>query len=236
MKKQNDEITIKGLVDIFLPKLWIIALVSLIAAALVGGYSYFLKSETYTSRAKYMVVKIPSNVNADVTGVNMQEVEAMQHMVANAREILNTQDFCEKVVEDEALQSYNLSPKQIMNMLSVTLSNNQTTCYYLAVTSGNSEISYKVAEVAGELLTESFINMGYAINIERIESPREAKEANAKNTVRNTVIGFAAGFIASMLVVFVIDKFDVIIRSREKLEDNFDLPILGVIPRLESDE
>ena len=233
MKKQNDEITIKGLVDIFLPKLWIIALVSVVAALVVGGYSYFFKSETYTSSAKYMVVKIS---NADLTGVNMQEVEAMQHMVANAREIINTQDFCEDVLATEEMKDYTFTPKQIMNMLSISLSNTQTTCYYLAVTAKDSNTAFVIAEVAGELLTERFVDMGYAINIERIESPREAKTPNAKNTVRNTVIGFAAGFIASMLVVFVVDKFDVIIRSREKIEDNFDLPILGVIPRLESDE
>ena len=234
MKKQNDEITIKGLIDIFLPKLWIIALFSLVVAMIFGGYSYFLKTETYTSKAEYMVVKIPSNANADKTGVNMQEVEAMQHMVANARQIIHTQDFCERVLK--SMERDDLTPKQIMNMLTITLSGDNTTCYYLAVTSPDAKISLEVAKVAGEHLTEEFKDMGYAINIKQIETPKEAQAPNPKNTIRNTVIGFAAGFIVSLLVIFIIDKFDVVIRTREKIEDNFDLPILGVIPRLEPDE
>ena len=48
MKKHNDEITLKDIFDIFLPKIWLIALVAVIFAAMLGGYTLFVKEDTYT--------------------------------------------------------------------------------------------------------------------------------------------------------------------------------------------
>ena len=39
-----------------------------------------------------------------------------------------------------------------------------------------------------------------------------------------------------MAVVYVSAMFDVVIHDRKKLEDNFDIPVLGVIPRYDVDE
>ena len=34
-----------------------------------------------------------------------------------------------------------------------------------------------------------------------------------------------------MVVIFVLNQFDVVIHNKKKIEDNFDIPVLGVIPR-----
>ena len=39
-----------------------------------------------------------------------------------------------------------------------------------------------------------------------------------------------------MAVVFIINVMDVTIRDRKKLEDSFDVPVLGVIPRFITEE
>ena len=54
---------------------------------------------------------------------------------------------------------------------------------------------------------------------------------DGKNVLRNAIIGFAGGMIATMLLIFVASRFDVTIRSKEELERAIDVPILGVIPR-----
>jgi len=59
------------------------------------------------------------------------------------------------------------------------------------------------------------------------------KGPDSSNAVRNAVVGFGIGFVASMLVVFVMAKMDVVIRSRETIEAAFDIPVLGGIPRYE---
>ncbi len=235
MKKQNDDITIKGLVDIFLPKLWIVAIVSVLFAVLFGGYSMLFKKDAYTSTGKYMVSKVNYSNNEAQTGLNSSEILAMQAMIANAQEIIDTNKFASQVIErlESEYSRTDVSAASIRKMMKVSLSNDETTCYFFSVTSGDPVLSWQVAEIAGDLLIEEYGKTKYAIEITEIDDALVPKSPNSKNVMRNAVIGFAGGFVVSLLVVFIASRFDVIIRSREKIEENFDIPILGVIPRLE---
>jgi len=233
MKKQNDDITLKGLIDIFLPKIWVMLLVAVIGASVLGSYSYFGREDTYTAKGKYMVAKLNYSDENALTGLTTAEIAAMQGMIANAKEIINTNKFANKVIE--ALGRDDISAGNIRSMMRVSLGNSDTTCFYFSATSTDPEIAVAVAQVAGQLLvTEYDENMNYAIKIIGLEDPELPTSRDSKNVVRNAIIGFVGGFIASALVVFVWSRFDILIRSKDKLEDSFDIPILGVIPRLES--
>ena len=236
MKKQSEDITIKGLINIFLPKIWLIAIVSIVLAAVLGGYSVIFEEDTYTSKGKFMMSKINMSDNDAQTGLNANEFQAMQMMIANAQEIINTNKFAGKVLDrlEEQGSPIDVSVNQLKNMMSVSLSGEETTCYYFSVTSTDKSLVQPVAKCAGELLIEEYGRMTkYAITIEEIDAPLVPGVPNGKNTVRNAIIGFAGGVLLSMLAVFIVSRFDVIIRSREKIEETLALPILGVIPRLE---
>ena len=236
MKKKNEEITLKGLIKIFLPGWWIILIVSILFCAAMGGYSY-MQNDTYTSRGKFMVVKVNMSDNTAQTGLNEGEIKAMQAMVSNFSEIIDTENFAKQVV-DKLLEVHNiqLSTGQVKSMMSVSLSGQDTTCYYFTVKANSPVFAHAVADVAGQLLVQEYQEMTkYAINIEKIDDPTVPVNRDGKNTMRNCIIGFVAGVFVSMILVFVINRFDVVVRSRDKIEENFNLPILGVIPRLEID-
>jgi capsular polysaccharide biosynthesis protein len=257
MKKRNSEISLKSIVDIFLPKLWIIVLVS-VAIAAVMGVSAMTKNDTYTSTGKYMVQKFNYS-NEDLhTGLNTGEITAMQAMIANAKEIINTNDFANEVIavlhalknsSDEAIVSKyniegvdwsqinfeNMSAADIKSCMSVQPCGGDTTCYYLSVTLADPALSRVLADVVGKLLVDKYAETKYAIVINRIDTPTMPTAPNSKGTVKNAAIGFLIGMLATMFIIFVFSSFDVIVRSRERLEEKFDIPIIGVIPRLESD-
>ena len=52
----------------------------------------------------------------------------------------------------------------------------------------------------------------------------------------NTAIGVVIGAVITMTFVFVMNMFDVVIHDKKKIEDTFDIPILGVIPRFLTEE
>lgn len=235
MKKQNNDITIKGLISIFLPKWWIILIISVVAAAVLGIYS-FAQTDTYTSRGKYMMSKVNMSDSSASTGLNTGEVEAMHIMISNMEEIIKTKNFANEIIrrleEDHGILDYDVS--DIASMMSVSLVNSDTTCYYFSVTTGNAKHSQIIADIAGEFLKDQYLeNTKYAIDITRIDDPQAPLSRNSKNVMRNTLIGFAGGLLFSLVLIFVLSRFDIVIRTRDKLEDSFDIPILGVIPRLE---
>nr|MBE6545790.1 hypothetical protein [Oscillospiraceae bacterium] len=238
MKKQNDEITLRDFLNIFIPKIWLIALVAIVVAAGVGLYSN-LRVDTYTSSAKYMLNKVNMTNPDEMIGLNASEVEAMGIMINNMEEIIRTNNFSNMVIETLAQTGNStdgLTPESLKKMIYISKTDDETTCYYLSVTSEDASLSAVIADVAGELLVSEYERMHkYAITITRIDSPIKPSSPDGKGVLRNAFIGGVAGAIITMIFVFVISKLDVVIRSKEKIEQGFDIPIIGIIPHFESD-
>ena len=246
MKEQHDEITIKELIDIFLPKVWVIALVAVIFAAILGGYSMFIKDDTYTSTSSFIMVKIPTQYDEDsngafaiTTGLSASEISAMQSMIGMAEQIMETKDYLKTV--KEGLVNVNpeymsVSVQELRNMLSVKVVG-EATVFDLSVISEDPELAYLVSDIVyhtfPNVIEEYFDS--YSISIKVIDTPVKATSPNSKGTFRNAVIGGLAGVVLSMLVIFVISKLDIVIRSKEKIEQGYDIPVIGLIPRFEGD-
>ncbi len=235
MKKQNGEITIKDILDIFIPKLWFILLVGIVVATVIGVTSS-MKTNTYTATSTFMMVKVPmSNSEATNTGLNSGEIEAMQQMISSSKYVLSSTSFCQKV--RDGLDGYeDVTASNINSMISVSLMDD-TTCFAITIRSTDPNLSYAVANVVHDIFPADIMErLPYAIKISTLDYPTLPQGADDKNVVRNALIGAVVGIALAALVVFIINKFDVVIRSREKIEENFDIPILGVIPRLDPDD
>lgn len=229
MRKQNEEITVKGLLDLFLPKIWIILIVSVVAALLVGGYSKFFKKDTYTSHVSFIV-------RADTSTIPTSGgYDGVQSLVSDYIHLLSSRTFCELVADNMKDTYGEVTAAQVSSSVSMKQQDN-TNFIYAYVTSGSAEFSKSAAD-AISLLADDFISghCDYKVSIKSVDEPVLAKSADSKNVARNAVIGFAAGFVVSVVVIFILSRFDVIVRSKEFLEQSFDIPILGVIPRLEHD-
>ena len=100
MKKQNGEITIKDIFNIFLPKLWFIILIACICAALLGTLTS-MKKDTFTSSSTFSMGKTPlENSNSSNTGINAAEIEATRNMIESSVYILRSEMFCKSVHND----------------------------------------------------------------------------------------------------------------------------------------
>lgn len=245
MRKQREEITIKYLLDIFLPKLWIIATVSILFGILFGGYSFFIKDNQYTSQASFVMVKVPTKYSEDVaaavtTGLNQNEIMAMQNMIGMSEQIMKTTAFAttvkEKLVErDSRYESVSLG--SIKSMLYINLVGDGT-FFNLTATSTDAQLAFDVADIVYSILPDQIEEIfdRYAINVKEIDPPLMASSPNGKNTVRNTLIGLVGGMLFSMVIVLVITKIDVVVRSKEQIENNFNIPIIGIIPKKELED
>ena len=246
MNNKNDEITLKNLFDIFLPKLWLIALIAILFAGIVGGYSFFFKEDQYTSNASFIMVKVPtqysdsSTTTALNTGLNANEIEAMQAMIGMSDKVMKSNEFMSDIkarLVARDLRYETVSLAQLKGMITIKVVGDAT-CFDITTTSTDPKLAFDLNEVVYEKLPgviESVFD-SYAIRVKVIDPPVESSTPVAKNTVRNTVLGFAVGAVFAAVVVFIISRLDVVIRSRENIEKSFDIPILGVIPRLEDEE
>lgn len=223
MKKKNEEISFKDLIAIFLPKLWLIAIVAVVCSAFMGVYSGVIKKDTYTASSLMYVYK-------DSASINFNDAQIAETMIDNYRIKLYTDDMLAKIVN--ALPSdydeYNVT----MGMLrqSISFSNQKNGMFKISVTTPNPQLSFALMVCVENIAPVEFRNINVSLGIDIMDSTKLPKAPDSKNVPTNVLIGFAAGAFVSALAVWIFTAFDTSIDSKKKIEDNFDIPVLGVIP------
>jgi capsular polysaccharide biosynthesis protein len=109
--------------------------------------------------------------------------------------------------------------------------------FRVSITSTNPELAYDVA-LAITSGIETYIQgesglVKNALLSSVLEDPSVPQAPNSKNALTKAIIAFLVGFVVTAAIVWAHSFFDVVIRSAKKIEDNLDIPILGVIPRHE---
>ena len=234
MIKRNDEFSIKELITLLMPKLWIVIIIALVVGALFGAYSAFLVDDTYTSKAKIHIVKQNSSMNSG-------DMDVVSKVIEDYKVLINTEMFLNYVMQDimfspdyqESWQINNAYISSHLNARGVT-----DDIIEISVTTDNMIKSHLIATVVSEVIIEKsseIFAFGDSLSL-KILNPSIHNPANSKHVVRNTFIGFSGGMFISILAIFIISQFDIIVRDKKKLEETFNLPIIGVIPRYNVEE
>ncbi len=236
--KNNEGISFKDLLNVFIPKIWLIVVVALVFAAVVGSYSVFFKTDTYTSDAQMIVTKESDSISGSDLDVATRMIETCSRIVTN-RSFL--EGVIERIKNHEEYSSYawveGLTPSYIKSVMKINQLG-ETELFSISVTTNDSVKSFVIADMVSKEINDSLYQYLPYDNITTkiSEHARISSVANSKNTVRNTIIAAVVGAVLIMVVLFVLSVLDVVVRDRKKLEDNFDIPILGVIPRHEIEE
>lgn len=243
MRKRNEDFTLKELINVFLPRLWIIVVVSLVFGATMAVYSKFIKKDTFTSTTRIHVIKATSLDFA------VSDVEFASSYLETYVEVLTIPDFLEDVLvifesrhadfeknegDYEKKGWDKLKPGDIMGCISSSTKQDILT---ISVTTGDPNLSHGIAECIKDVFANGKF-LAYeqdVVKVKPLQLPHP-QGANSRKVLLNTLIGLVVGAVLSMVAIFVVNMFDVIIHDKKKIEDNFDIPILGVIPRFISDE
>lgn len=244
MRKRNEDFSLKELVNIFLPKLWLIMAISLVFGAIMAVYSKWIKDDTYTSTTKIHVIKTSSGVDFGVS-----DIEFANSYLETYVEALTIPDFLIQVLdkfksngESGAFgDTYdkegwkNLTHSDIRGYISASTKQD---ILIISVTSPNNILSYGIADAIQEVFGEKNF-LAYppeVVDVQTLQTPKVATSPNSRKVVLNTFIGLVVGAVLALILVFLLNMYDVVIHDKKKIEDNFNIPILGVIPRFMTEE
>ena len=223
MRKNKEEITLKDIFDVFAKKLGVILIVAILLSAIFGVYSGLFVKDTYTSSATMYVFK-------DSMSTSSADLTTAEDMVEVYRVILMSDDLLTKIVNKipSEYDSYGISVGFLKGAIS--LSSLGRGLFKISVTTGNSNLSLVLARYVHDIATAEMLSLPNSLMIETIQEPKEANAPNDKGVVTNAALGFFIGAAVTMAIIWIVHAFDVVIRDKKKIEDNFDIPVLGVIP------
>ncbi len=235
MRKRNEEFNIKDLLMLFRPFIWVICIFSLLVSLAFGGYSAFIKKDTYTSSAQFHVIKLSS------TQMGTGDFDFVSKVIEDYKVLIYTDIFLDFVLDEVTANSdykeeWGVTRGYITSHLDIKAVTDDI--LQISVTTDDAIKSKIIATAVSNIIRNKSYDLfafGKSLTVKDLNAPTTGS-ANNKHVVRNSLIGFFGGMIVSMLVIFIASSFDIVIRDKKKLEDTFDIPVIGLIPKYDVGE
>lgn len=209
-----------------LKKRWkMIALITIVATVISGVFSFFIIDPVYEASTKLFVGKEENSEEV----YNSNDIAMYQKLLKTYSETIKTRDLLTSAIKDS---KYDLEVGAVSSALTVVpVADTQIL-----------QIKYqskdpKEAEIVLKAISNNFIKTakelvpnGNVRTIEAVEMPEKPVSPNKK---MNMAIAFLLGLMVSVGLVFLLEYLDNTYKTKEQLEKELELPVLGVIPTLE---
>lgn len=189
-------------------------------------FSFFIIKPKYEASTKFFIGKEDGEGNQDYSA---NDIIMYQTLMKTYSEIIRTPDILLSSIEKSKIDS------------SVEDAQNKLTVIAIADTQ-ILEVKYRSlnpndARNFINNLTSEFIKVSKEIvpngNVKVVQKVRLPEKPVSPNKKINVVIGALAGIVLGIAAAFLIERFDNTIKSKEELEKELDVPIIGSIPLIE---
>ncbi len=221
-----EEIDLKELMMILLHRIWLIIGATILAGALVFGFTRLFVKPQYTSSIKMYV----NNSTSSKGNMSSADLSAAKSIVDTYITIIESDTVLSDVI---STAESDLTTSQLSQMISARSLNN-TEVFQVSVTNPDPTDAYNlansIADTAPDYLTE--IVEGTAVKI--IDRAKFNDVPVSPNYLQNALIGMVLGFMLATGLVLLLSFMDTRIKSEQDLEKISYLPILGAITDFEN--
>lgn len=222
------EISLGDIINILKRRIIGIAIVGLLGTAIMFGYTNLFLTTQYTATAKLYVYNGTSNQ----TYLSSADLTAAQSLINSYIVVMKSDTLLDEVSSRLQADYEGISAKQIREMLSAS-SINKTEAFKVSITSENPRMSMDVVNTLVDCLPDEFkrvVKVGAIEVIDRAKLPT-VPEWPLK---RNMMLGALVGIIFSSALFILLAIWDRTVYDKAALTDNFEIPIIGAIPDIDS--
>lgn len=223
------EYSLSDIISILLKRLWIIVLCIILGTVTAFCISQFFIEKQYTASVQMYV---SPNKEQPVPQASISELNYAQAVVDTYIEILKTVSFLDSVVETTGIGSSGAELRKIVQMNPV----NNTEIFEIRVEYPDPEGALLLANTIAKLAPQKIIEIKDADAVRVVDPARLPANPSSPNVLLNTAIGALLSLVLSVLAIFMIEILDRRIKNEEDLIRNFQVPILGTVPKFKDME
>lgn len=198
-----------------------IGIVSLACAIIGFGFSTFVMSKEYSSRATiYITPKV-----TEQGALDYNSIQTNSRMVNNYMEMLKGENILSAVASNLKLSSY----EEVLNSLTISNAEN-TEIIAIESTTENPELSRDIVVNTIQEFTNEMMDVLQLNNITVINDAKVNPNPVSPSKTKFTLLGFVGGIVLSCGFVFVQFLFDKRLRNREDAENYLGIPVLASVP------
>ena len=206
-----------------LKKRWILIVsITLVATLISGILSFFVIKPTYETSTKVFIGKEESNLE----GYNTNDIQMYQKLLQTYAETIKTNEVVQAAINST---NADLSVKDVKDSLTVTPIAD-TQILQIKYKNNDPEVARSIIEnITNEfvILSKELVPNGNVRVIEAVQLPEDPVAPNKK---MNIAIAFLLGLMVSVGLVFLLEYLDNTFKTKENLERELNIPVLGLIP------
>lgn len=207
-------------------KVFILAVSSLVGI-LAFGYQVLLATPQYESTSRIYVVNRQNNELGVLTN---QDLQAGSYLVKDYREIILSQSVLQEVIDDLDLE---LTPEGLAHKIKVTIPT-ETRIISITVSDPNPETAARIVNLFRQKASEKMIEVTKASDVTTVDEGVAATAPSSPKVKRNTLLAFLTTALLMVLIVLMTDIIDDRVRKPEDIEEAMNIPLLGVVPHLDT--
>ncbi len=223
------ELDLKKTVLVLLSRARSIVGITLLCALAFFVFSNFFITPVYTSQTLLHVSNTTERKSSIVT---TSDVEVSRELLETCVVILNSRTVLDKVAAQSGL---NYTASQIKGMISAE-SVSSTEIFKISVTHTDPKEAQILADTITRVAPGEFKRVlnGGAVSV--VDYATLPLSPSAPNVARNTILGAILGAGITILIFLLREAMDTTVRDEVILEEEFSIPVIGLIPSFELTE
>jgi len=230
-KSDTTEIDLERIFKAVYRRIWAIALIAVLCAALALTCTLYFVTPTYQASAMFYVNN-SATIGGISTSLSYADIAASKSLAETYLVILNTRESIEKVIEYAELD---YSYEQVRGMIS-SEGINDTEIFKVFVTSTEPEEAEIIAHAITQVLPSRISEIVEGSSAKIVDRAVVPTARSGPNYIRNTLAGLLIGFLLSVAVVALMECLDNTIKSSEDVENCCTYPILVSVPKMGNSE
>lgn len=222
----DEEVISIGEIFNSLKKRWkLIFICAMIVTISMAVFTLFFIKPKYETSTKLFVGK----EQGAEQGYNSSDVQMYQQLLKTYSEVIKTRDIAKAAIDNGNLK---LKTEEVLSNLSVvTLADTQI--LQIKYESTNPEESMKVIKEIKEEFMKTAVELVPNGNIQVLEEAVFPEKPVSPNKKMNIAIGLILGLMVGVGLAVLLEFLDNSFRSKEQLEKELDIPVIGTIPVIE---
>ncbi|MED4044789.1 Wzz/FepE/Etk N-terminal domain-containing protein [Priestia aryabhattai] len=222
----EETISLRDLFQLLRKRLWLIALITIIAATFSAVISFFVLTPVYQTNTQILVNQAKSEQQLYNAGAMQTNVQ----LISTYNDIIKSPAILDKVISKLNLDS---SATSLSGQIQVTSSENSQVAQ-ITVQDTDPKRATEIANTTASVFQKEVPKI---MNIDNVSILSKADFAASQSPVKpqpilNIIIGLVVGLIAGLGLSFLLEYLDNTIKTEQDIESTLSLPIMGVITNI----
>lgn len=224
--QMEDSINIRGLFGVIRTRWMLITTLTLLMAAVGGGFSYFIITPKYEASTQILVNQKSSSNQLDTT-----QMRGNIELINTYSVIIKSPAILDKVIEKLKLD---VSVEQLNKSIQIN-SQSESQIFSMTVQSIRPEHAVLIANTISETFQREIRGIMNVDNVNILAEAVLAKEPKpvSPNPVVNTAVSIVIGFMVGIGLALLLEFLDNSLRTTEDVAATLGLPVLGTIYKIQ---